>query len=335
MKILVTGGAGYIGSHVLKALKEAGHEPVVLDDMRGGHREAVPGAPLIVGDVGDESAIEAAFVHGPFDGIIHLAASCLVGESMKHPGGYYDNNVARGLRLLDQAVERRGVRRFVFSSTAAVYGEPSLEGCQAIDEDRICLPTSVYGETKLAFERALHWYCRRRDLQAVSLRYFNAAGADPAGGIGEDHLPETHLVPLVMGAALGRIPHVTVLGSDYRTPDGTCLRDYIHVSDLAAAHVLAMESAPDPDGSMRIYNLGAEKATSVLEVIEAARRITGREIRVKEGARRPGDPPVLRASSSRIRKDLGWSPHLSDLDTILSTAWDWHKSHPEGFRTLV
>jgi len=329
MRILVTGGAGYIGSHVVRALRASGHEPVVLDDLREGHRAAVGEARLVKGDIADSAAIEEALRFGPVDGVVHMAASCLVGESMQQPGRYFDNNVSRSLRLIELIVSK-GVNRFVFSSTAAVYGDPASSPGEPIREDHPCLPTNVYGETKLAVERVLSWYSRCRGLGAVSLRYFNAAGADPAGDLGEDHDPETHLIPLVMKAALGQIPHVTVLGRDYPTPDGTCLRDYIHVSDLAAAHVLALEKLGG-SGSFLVYNLGAEKAASVLEVIEAARRISSRRISTSDAGRRAGDPPVLLASSERIRRELGWRPEMSSLEAILTSAWRWHREHPTGF----
>lgn len=332
MRILVTGGAGYIGSHVVRALAVSGHEPVVIDDLAEGHREAVGDAtPLVVGDIADEDALESAFRLGPFDGVIHLAASCLVGESMIRPAAYYENNVVRTLRFLDWVAGRRGIERFVFSSTAAVYGDPDLGSDRPISEDHPCSPTNVYGETKLAVERALDWFCRCAGLKAISLRYFNAAGADPAGDLGEDHEPETHLIPLVMRVALGAAPSLTIMGRDYPTPDGTCLRDYVHVSDLADAHVRALGALDGGEGRLRVFNLGAGVATSVLDVVEAARRVTGCTIPCSDGARRPGDPPVLLASIERIRRELGWTPARSDLDTILETAWAWHRDNPRGY----
>ncbi len=334
MRILVTGGAGYIGSHVVRAILAAGHRAVVLDDLSEGHRGAIPGdVPAVVGDIADDGTLDRAIeAAGGCDGVIHMAAFCLVGESMTRPGLYYENNVVRTLRLME-AMARRGVDRFVLSSTAAVYGAPEEEGERAIEEDHPCAPTNVYGATKLAVEQALDWYARCAGWRAVSLRYFNAAGASTDGSIGEDHDPETHLIPLVCDAALGRRPHVTILGRDYPTRDGTCLRDYVHVEDLAAAHVLALESlARDgASGRLRVYNLGAERATSVLEVIAAAGRIAGRGIPCVDGPRRPGDPPVLLASSARARADLGWRPVQSDLDTIIGTAFAWRRDHPRGY----
>ncbi|MGH9868354.1 MAG: UDP-glucose 4-epimerase GalE [Candidatus Polarisedimenticolia bacterium] len=335
MRVLVTGGAGYVGSHVVRALMDAGHRAVVLDDLSEGHREALPAqgrVPLVVGDISDPRSLDACFQAEPVDGVIHMAASCLVGQSMTEPARYFDNNVARTLRLVE-SVMARGVNRFVFSSSAAVYGEPPADRAGGIDEETPCSPTNVYGETKLMVERALDWHARCAGLRAIALRYFNAAGAAPGGRMGEDHEPETHLIPLVCRAALGKIPAVTVMGRDYPTPDGTCLRDYVHVTDLADAHVkalAALESGP-ADAGLKSYNLGAESAMSVLEVIAAARRVTGREIPVVDGPRRPGDPAVLLASSRRVRAELGWKPVSSDLTSIIKSAWDWHREHPDGY----
>lgn len=339
MRILVTGGAGYIGSHVVRALAAAGHEAIVLDNLSEGHVQSLPlGVRLVEGDIADPAALDRALDGGALDGVVHMAASCLVGESMRDPVGYYDNNVARTLGLLAN-MTARGIERFVLSSTAAVYGDPTASGkspMPPIEEDHPCRPTNVYGETKLAVERALDWHARCGGLKAVSLRYFNAAGADPSGTIGEDHTVETHLIPLVCQAAIGKIPHVMIMGRDYATPDGTCLRDYVHVNDLARAHVLALESMARVDGAaLRVYNLGAERATSVLEVVAAAGRLAGKIIPTVDGPRRPGDPPVLLASSARIRKELAWRPEMSDLDTILSTALGWHRGHPNGFEAVA
>ncbi len=332
MRVLVTGGAGYIGSHIVRRLVAGGHEPVVLDDLSEGHAAALPGGgrvTLVQGDMADPASLDKAMAGGRLDAAIHMAASCLVGESMRQPGRYYDNNVTRTLKLLQHLIER-GTTRVVFSSTAAVYGEPGT-GTAPITETQRCAPTNVYGETKLAIERALHWHARAGLLRAVSLRYFNAAGADPSGKIGEDHREETHLIPIVMAVALGRAREVTILGEDYPTPDGTCLRDYIHVSDLAAAHILALKAMESETSELRIYNLGAQSAVSVLELIEQARRVTGRPIPARAGARRPGDPPALLASSEKIRAELGWAPEHSSLETILRTAWNWHREHPGGY----
>lgn len=350
MRILVTGGAGYIGSHVVRALLAAGHEALVLDDLSEGHVQAIPrGVRLVEGDIADPQSLERSMGGRALDGVVHMAASCLVGESMRDPVRYYDNNVARTLRLLAN-LTASGVARFVLSSTAAVYGDPADATASAataghevppIEEDHPCRPTNVYGETKLAAERALDWHARCAGMKAVALRYFNAAGADPSGTIGEDHEPETHLIPLVCQAAIGKIPRITILGRDYPTPDGTCLRDYIHVNDLARAHVLALASLAGDEArnpahaGLRVYNLGAERAVSVLEVVAAAGRIAGAAIPTIDGPRRPGDPPVLLASSSRIREDLGWRPQHSDLDSILRTALAWHRAHPDGFEAVA
>ena len=334
MRVLVTGGAGYIGSHVVRRLVASGHEPIVLDNLSEGHRAALrqPGGgtvSLVEGDIADPAAIDRALEAGPVDAAIHLAAACLVGESMRQPGRYYDNNVTRSLKLIQNLIDRK-ITRLVFSSTAAVYGEPDT-GMAPIQEDQPCAPTNVYGETKLAIERALHWHARAGLLRAVSLRYFNAAGAEAGGEIGEDHAEETHLIPIVMAVALGRAPEVTILGDDYPTPDGTCLRDYIHVTDLAVAHILALEAMRQEGGGLRVYNLGAQSAVSVRELIDQARRVTGHPIPARVGPRRPGDPPALLASSGRIRSELGWAPAHSSLQTILQSAWDWHRAHPAGY----
>lgn len=335
MRVLVTGGAGYVGSHVVRALAASGRRPVVLDDLSEGHREALPASgdvSLVVGDIADARAVDACFEAGPVHAVVHMAACCLVGESMQEPARYFDNNVARALRFLE-LVRERGVEVFVLSSSAAVYGEPRLEPGDAIGEDAPRRPTNVYGETKLILETALDWYARCTGLRAAALRYFNASGAAPGGGHGEDHDPETHLVPLACRAALGLVPEIVVMGRDYPTPDGTCLRDYVHVADLADAHVrtLALLERGTPSGRLLAYNLGAERAASVREVIDLVRRVSGREFRVVDGPRRPGDPAVLLASSRRIRAELGWAPAVSDLETIVRSAWEWHRSHPHGY----
>ncbi|HLS90839.1 MAG TPA: UDP-glucose 4-epimerase GalE [Limnochordia bacterium] len=326
MNVLVTGGAGYIGSHTVKALKEAGHYVVVFDDLSTGHRESVAGVPFVQGDVTRREDLLDALKRYSIDAVMHFAAKSLVGESMQDPAKYYVNNVAGGVTLLE-ALREAGVGTIIFSSTAAVYGEPESI---PIPEEHPLRPTSVYGRTKLMFEQMLEDYRRVYGLRYAALRYFNAAGADPSGQIGEDHDPETHLIPIVLQAALGQREAVTIFGTDYDTPDGTCIRDYIHVTDLADAHVLALEAlkAGGPGG---VYNLGNGNGFSVRQVIEAAERVVGAKIPVKEGDRRPGDPAVLVASSARAQRELGWKPRFTDLDEIVRTAWQWHRSHPQGY----
>jgi UDP-glucose 4-epimerase len=315
VNLLVTGGAGYIGSAVTRRLLAAGHAVVVVDDLSSGHREDVRGAELVVVDIADGAAIDALLAGRRIEGIVHLAASCLVGESVQHPEDYYRNNLTKSLALLDRAC-RSGVGRFVFSSTAAVYGEPER---LPLVEDHVTRPTNPYGETKLAFERALLWHGEAHGMASVCLRYFNAAGALLDGSVGERHDPETHLVPNVLRAARdGR--QVPVFGSDYPTADGTAVRDYIHIEDLAEAHRLAID-APAARGRQAIYNLGNGEGFSVLQVIEAARRVTGRPIAVQPSPRRPGDPATLVASSDKARSELSWSPRHSSLEDILETAW--------------
>lgn len=324
-RVLVTGGAGYIGSVVVEELLSAGAERVVvLDDLSKGHRAAVTApATLEVGDVADSVLVTRLCREHGLDSIVHLAASSLVGESVQKPAVYYDKNVRRGLALLDAAVEA-GVTRFVLSSTAAVYGEPTRT---PIDEDVPTAPTNPYGDTKLALERALHWYEQAYGLRYASLRYFNAAGATERNG--ERHDPETHLIPIVLDVARGVRPEVPIFGTDYSTPDGTCLRDYIHVSDLAKAHVLALDALVER-GS-RIYNLGCGGGYSVRQVIETAREVTGLDIKTVEQPRRAGDPAVLVASSARIHRELGWSPARQDLRAIIGDAWAWLQRNPEGY----
>jgi UDP-glucose 4-epimerase len=326
MNILVTGGAGYIGSHTVLELVGRGHRVVVLDNLSKGHRAALQGVELVHGDTGNCVLVRELFKKHEVEAVVHFAASSLVGESVRQPAAYYHNNLVKGLALLDAMVEA-GVRCLVFSSTAAVYGEP-VEA--PIPEGHPTVPTNPYGATKLALEGAMRWYGEAYGLRCVSLRYFNAAGADPSGEIGEDHDPETHLIPLVLKAAAGLLPHLEVFGADYPTPDGTCVRDYIHVSDLATAHVLALDALAAGAPSA-VYNLGNGNGYSVLEVIQTAEEVVGRPISVKYGPRRPGDPASLVAGSARIMDKLGWQPRFADLKMIIETAWRWHSTHPSGF----
>jgi UDP-glucose 4-epimerase len=319
---MVTGGAGYIGSVVTEELLRGGDEVVVYDSLYKGHREAVvEGAAFVKGDLLDTATLRDTLKQHRVEAVVHMAADSLVGESVKEPGKYYRNNVLGGMSLLE-AMREAGVQYLVFSSTAAVYGEPAK---QPIEEKDPTQPTNPYGETKLAFERALRWFEGAHGMKYVSLRYFNAAGATEK--CGERHNPETHLIPLVLQAAAGQRPDVTVFGDDYATPDGTCVRDYIHVVDLARAHVLALHALAKGHPSS-IYNLGCGgEGYSVQQVIDAAKRVTGKDIPVKKGPRRPGDPAVLIASSERIVRELGWRPEHQRLDAIIESAWRWMQKH--------
>jgi len=323
--ILVTGGAGYIGSHVVRELLRQNRKPVVFDNLQNGHRNAAKGALFIQGDLSDQKKLKETFQSYPIDAVMHFAADCLVGESVQNPVKYFNNNVKNGLQLLE-LMEDFNVIKFIFSSSAAVYGDPNTV---PIEEDHPCLSMNPYGETKWIFEKVLQAYHDGGKLNFISLRYFNAAGADPSGEYGEDHSPETHLVPLVIKAALNGTS-VPVFGTDYPTPDGTCIRDYIHITDLAHAHILALEKLEQKRIS-GIYNLGNENGFSVREVIETVRKISNRKILSVDSPRRPGDPARLVASSKKIRKELGWAPNFPDLETIVETAWKWHKNHPRGY----
>jgi UDP-glucose-4-epimerase GalE len=324
--VLVTGGAGYIGSHAVKALRTAGTRVVIYDNLSAGHREVARFADgFVEGDIHDTDRVRAALRDNEIDAVMHFAAWLSVGDSVRDPSGYYRNNVVGALSVLDAMVAEK-VERFVFSSTAAVFGNPVET---PITEDHPKQPINSYGETKLAVERALPHYERAYGLRAVVLRYFNAAGADPDGDLGEDHAPELHLIPRAIDAALGR-DTFQIFGDDYDTPDGTCLRDYIHVTDLADAHLRALDSLRSGGPSAR-YNLGNGRPTSVKEVVDSVARVVGREVPLTIGPRRPGDPGVLFASSARIKRELGWKPRFEDIDTIVRTAWQWRDRHPHGY----
>jgi UDP-glucose 4-epimerase len=323
VKLLVTGGAGYVGSVVASQLVEAGHETVVLDNLSKGHEEAIPaGARLVWGDLLDEGFVRETLAEG-FDGVLHFAALSLVAESMEEPERYYRNNVGGTLNLLD-AMNGAGVTRLVFSSTAAVYGDPEEV---PIPETAPTVPTNPYGASKLAVDGMIGAVSQARGLAATSLRYFNVAGA--SGRFGEDHHPETHLIPLVLQAAAGTRDSVKLFGTDYPTRDGTAVRDYIHIEDLGRAHLMALEAARP--GEHRVYNLGNGAGFSVLEVVEAARRVTGRRIEAVEAPRRAGDPPALVASSDKTREELGWKPEKPELEAMISDAWAWMRVHPDGY----
>jgi UDP-glucose 4-epimerase len=323
MRILVVGGAGYIGSVTVDQLIEARHEVVVLDSLVSGHRAAVhPDAELAQIDVRDEPALNRLFAAHTFHAVINYGGYIQAGESVRQPGRYFANNVGGAITLLN-AMVTYGVSRFVFSSSAAVYGEPETV---PVPEDAPLRPVNPYGETKLIVERMLPWYEREFGLRWVSLRYFNAAGATEQRG--EDHRPETHLIPNVLKVALGQRDALPLYGSDYATGDGTCIRDYVHVADLASAHLLALEKTAEGSG---VYNLGNGRGFSNLEVIETARRVTGRSIPVKEEPRRPGDPAALVASSEKASRELGWRPRYADLESIVESAWRWHQAHPAGY----
>ena len=318
--ILVTGGAGYIGSHTVKALRQAGLQPLIFDNFSTGHHSFIKGTPAFEGDVANADDLAQVFAEYPIDGVLHFAGKALVGESIEKPELYYDINLKGGLNLL-AAMKHCGVKVLIFSSTCAVYGEPQQV---PIPEDHPQNPINPYGDSKLAFERAMRWFHEAHGLEYLSLRYFNAAGADRDGEFGEDHDPETHLIPLVLDAAAGRRPEVRILGTDYPTPDRTCLRDYIHVTDLARAHVLGLQALMEGTAQSQAINLGTGHGYSVREVIDTARRITGKNFSVRETARRPGDPPQLVASADRAKKVLGWSAVESDLENIVRSAWNWH-----------
>ncbi len=325
MNILVTGGAGYIGSIVTAELVESGEQVVVFDNLSMGHRQAVhPGATFVQGDLADRAALDGVFATHHIDAVMHFASYTLVGESMEQPFKYIGDNVTNGLNLLRAAVQA-GVRRFILSSTANLFDQPER---MPIDEEERIIPGSPYGESKFILERMLHWLDRIYGMRYAALRYFNAAGAAPDGSRGEDHTPELHLIPRVLKVALGQLDEIVVFGDDYPTRDGTCVRDYIHVVDLAQAHILALHAL---DQGSRTYNLGNGQGFTVKEVIETARQVTGHPIPAEVGPRRPGDPATLIASSEKIRRELGWEPRYPELRTIVETAWNWHRTHPHGY----
>jgi UDP-glucose 4-epimerase len=321
MKILVVGGAGYIGSVCAELLLDQGHGVTIFDNLSEGHRRALdPRAEFVEGDLVDRQSIEKTLAKQQPDAVMHFAANALVGESMQNPSKYFRNNVANGLNLVDAMISA-GVAKIIFSSTCAIFGPPERV---PIDETMPPRPINPYGESKLAFEKILRWYGEIHGLKFVSLRYFNAAGA--SAKFGEDHRVETHLIPNVLKVALGQKPNVEIFGTDYETPDGTCIRDYIHIVDLARAHILALNATRSD-----FYNLGTGGGASVRDVIDSCRKITGRNIGIVEKPRRPGDPPRLIASSEKIKRELGWQPQFQSLDAIIESAWKWHQKFPRGY----
>jgi UDP-glucose-4-epimerase GalE len=325
MRILVTGGAGYIGSHAVRLFLARGHDVWVYDNLVFGHRAAVPAERLVVADLAEPQRLDHVLVERRIEAVVHFAAFAFVGESVQQPAKYYQNNLVNSLNLLE-AARRHKVGRFVFSSTCATYGVPEKV---PITEDTPQRPINPYGQTKLAFEHALADYAAAYGLGYAALRYFNAAGASPAGDIGEDHEPETHLIPLALQAVQGLRPPLTVFGTDYPTPDGTCIRDYIHVDDLAEAHLLALEKIEPGRGLC--LNLGTGRGHSVREVVRACEEVTGKSVPLREGPRRAGDPPALVAAAGRANEVLGWRPRYTDLRGIVETAWNWHRTHPKGY----
>ncbi|WP_186575967.1 UDP-glucose 4-epimerase GalE [Aquibacillus kalidii] len=327
MSVLVLGGAGYIGSHAVYQLIDNNQEVVVIDNLQTGHRGAVhPDASFYQGDIKDINFLREVFEHEEIDSVIHFAANSLVGESMIDPIKYFDNNVY-GTQVLLQAMKEFGIKNIVFSSTAATYGEPQAV---PITEDMPTLPTNTYGETKLTMEKMMKWCEKAYGINYVSLRYFNVAGARETGEVGEDHHPETHLIPIVLQVALGQREHITIFGEDYNTEDGTCIRDYIHVEDLISAHLLALSYLKD-GGESNVFNLGSSQGFSVKQIIDTARAVTGKEIPAKVGERRAGDPSTLIASSDKAKNILGWNPTKTSINKIIEDAWNWHQAHPEGY----
>lgn len=326
MSILVCGGAGYIGSHMVAELLENGQDVVILDNLEKGHKDALLGGKLYIGDLRDKEILNKIFTENNIEAVIDFAAYSLVGESMTEPLKYFNNNVYGTISLLE-AMKEHNVKYIVFSSTAATYGEPE---CVPILEDSKTIPTNAYGESKLLVEKILNWCDKAYGIKYTTLRYFNAAGAHINGKIGEDHSPETHLIPLILNVALGKRDEILIFGDDYNTKDGSCIRDYIHVSDLASAHSLALKRLMN-GGESRIYNLGNGTGFSVKEMIDIARKVTGHEIPAKVAPRRAGDPAILIASSEKAMKELNWKPKFNSVETIIETAWNWHKNHPNGY----
>lgn len=326
MSILVCGGAGYIGSHMVAELLENGQDVVILDNLEKGHKDALLGGKLYIGDLRDKEILNKIFTENDIEAVIDFAAYSLVGESMTEPLKYFNNNVYGTISLLE-AMKEHNVKYIVFSSTAATYGEPE---CVPILEDSKTIPTNAYGESKLLVEKILNWCDKAYGIKYTTLRYFNAAGAHINGKIGEDHSPETHLIPLILNVALGKRDEILIFGDNYDTKDGSCIRDYIHVSDLASAHSLALKRLMN-GGESRIYNLGNGTGFSVKEMIDIARKVTGHEIPAKVAPRRAGDPAILIASSEKAMKELNWKPKFNSVETIIETAWNWHKNHPNGY----
>jgi UDP-glucose 4-epimerase len=325
MNILVTGGAGYIGSHTLQQVLAAGHEAWAYDNLEKGHQNAVPEGRLVVGDLHDTDRLTQTLIDRKIDAVMHFAAFALVGESVEQPALYYNNNIGGGISLAN-AMLKAGVKRIVFSSTTATYGVPDVVPIRETERQE---PINPYGFSKFVFEKLLHDYAHAYGWGYAALRYFNAAGASVDGSIGEDHAPESHIIPIVLEVALGQREKILVFGDDYPTPDGTCIRDYVHVLDLASAHLKALDKLED--GSAIRVNLGTGRGNSVLEIIEACRRITGHPIPFDVAERRPGDPPELIADASLARNLLGWEPEFTDIEGIIRTAWQWHQSHPNGY----
>ncbi|WP_147565604.1 UDP-glucose 4-epimerase GalE [Clostridium tyrobutyricum] len=326
MNILVCGGAGYIGSHMVAHLLENNHNVVILDNLQTGHKDAILGGKFYLGNLKDSIILDKIFTENKIDAVIDFAANSLVGESVENPLKYFDNNIGSTISLL-QSMNKYNVKYIVFSSTAATYGEPENVPIQEQDKT---FPTNPYGESKLAVEKILKWCDNAYGIKYTALRYFNACGAHINGKIGEDHNPESHLIPIILQAAMGKRDKIMIFGDDYNTEDGSCVRDYVHVSDLASAHLLALKRLQS-GGESKIYNLGNGKGFSVKEVVEVAKKVTGINIKSEIADRRPGDPATLIASSNKAIKELGWNPKFNSLETIIDTAWKWHKNHPNGY----